>query len=122
MDEELPILLDMSMLAYIKLRLQRFKQMHRYLSAQEIEDSLGVVADFLYGKLFNQTELDKRMDYFVEQFHLHRMYNELQGVVVPRKNSIEIVFLHSMNIWVLLVGVLTLLVTIISLFVTLLND
>lgn len=110
------------MLAYIKLRLQRFKQMHRYLSAQEIEDSLGVVADFLYGKLFNQTELDKRMDYFVEQFHLHRMYNELQGVVVPRKNSIEIVFLHSMNIWVLLVGVLTLLVTIISLFVTLLND
>ena len=122
MDEELPILLDMSMLAYIKLRLQRFKQMHRYLSAQEIEDSLGVVADFLYGKLFNQTELDKRMDYFVEQFHLHRMYNELQEVVVPRKNSIEIVFLHSMNIWVLLVGVLTLLVTIISLFVTLLND
>ena len=122
MDEELPILLDMSMLAYIKLRLQRFKQMHRYLSAQEIEDSLGVFADFLYGKLFNQTELDKRMDYFVEQFRLHRMFNEIREVVIPRKNSIEIVFLHSMNIWVLLVGVLTLLVTIISLFVTLLND
>ena len=122
MDEELPILLDMSMLAYIKLRLQRFKQMHRYLSAQEIEDSLGVFADFLYGKLFNQTELDKRMDYFVEQFRLHRMFNEIREVVIPRKNSMEIAFLHNMNIWVLLVGVLTLLVTIISLFVTLLND
>lgn len=121
-DEELPILLDMSMLAYIKLRLQRFKQVHRYLSAQEIEDSFGVVADFLYGKLFNLTELDKRMDYFVEQFHLHRMFNEIQRVVIPRKNSMEIAFLHSMNIWVLLVGVLTLLVTIINLFVTLLNN
>ena len=122
LDEELPILLDMSMLAYIKLRLQRFKQMHRYLSAQEIEDSLGVFADFLYGKLFNQTELDKRMDYFVEQFRLHRMFNEIREVVIPRKNSMEIAFLHNMNIWVLLVGVLTLLVTIIGLFVTLLND
>ena len=112
----------MSMLVYIKLRLQWFKQMHRSLSAQEIEDSFGVVADFLYGKLFNQTELDKRMDYFIEQFHLHRMFNELQGVVIPRKNSMEIAFLHSMNIWVLLVGVLTLLVSNLSLFVTLLND
>ena len=34
----------------------------------------------------------------------------------------EIDFLHNMNIWVLLVGVLTLLATIIGLFVTLLKN
>jgi len=122
LEKELPTLLDMGMLIAIKLRLQRFNLRHRCLSAQEIENSLGVVADFLYGKLFNQTELDKRMDYFVEQFHLRRMFNELQGVAVPRKNSMEIGFLHNMNIWVLLVGVFTLLVTIIGLFVTLLKN
>lgn len=122
LKKELPTLLDMGMLIVVKLRLQRFNLGHRYLSAQEIEDSLGVVADFLYGKLFNLTELDERMDYFVEQFHLHRMFNELQGVVVPRKNSMEIGFLHNMNIWVLLVGLFTLLVTIIGLLVTLLKN
>ena len=122
LKRELPLLLDISVLIVIKLRLQRFNLRHRRLSAQDIEDSFGVVADFLYGKLFNLIELDQRMDYFVEQFHLHRMFNEIQRVVIPRKNSMEIAFLHSMNIWVLLVGVLTLLVTIISLFVTLLND
>lgn len=122
LKKELPTLLDMGMLIVVKLRLQRFKLGHRYLSAQEIEDSLGVVADFLYGKLFNLTELDERMDYFVEQFHLHRMFNELQRVVVPRKNSKEIGFLHNMNIWVLLVGLFTLLATVIGLFVTLLKS
>ena len=122
LKKELPTLLDMGMLIVVKLRLQRFNLGHRYLSAQEIEDSLGVVADFLYGKLFNLTELDERMDYFVEQFHLHRMFNELQGVVVPRKNSMEIGFLHNMNIWVLLVGLFTLLATVIGLFVTLLKS
>lgn len=122
LKRELPLLLDISVLIVIKLRLQRFNLRHRRLSAQDIEDSFGVIADFLYGKLFNLIELDQRMDYFVEQFHLHRMFNEIQRVVIPRKNSMEIAFLHSMNIWVLLVGVLTLLVTIISLFVTLLND
>lgn len=122
LKRELPLLLDISVLIVIKLRLQRFNLRHRRLSAQDIEDSFGVVADFLYGKLFNLIELDQRMDYFVEQFHLHRMFNEIQRVVIPRKNSMEIAFLHSMNIWVLLVGVLTLLVAIISLFVTLLND
>ena len=93
------------MLIVIKLRLQRFNLRHRRLSAQDIEDSFGVIADFLYGKLFNLIELDQRMDYFVEQFHLYRMFNEIQRVVIPRKNSMEIAFLHSMNIWVLLVGV-----------------
>lgn len=122
LKRELPTLLDIGMLIVIKLRLQHFNLRHRHLSAQEIEGSFGMIADFLYGKLFNQTEMDMRMDYFVEQFHLHRMFNEIQRVVIPRKNSMEIAFLHSMNIWVLLVGVLTLLVTIISLFVTLLND
>ena len=122
LKRELPLLLDISVLIVIKLRLQRFNLRHRRLSAQDIEDSFGVIADFLYGKLFNLIELDQRMDYFVEQFHLHRMFNEIQRVVIPRKNSMEIAFLHSMNIGVLLVGVLTLLVTIISLFVTLLND
>ena len=110
------------MLIVIKLRLQRFNLRHRHLSAQEIENSFGEISDFLYGKLFNLTEMDMRMDYFVEQFRLHRMFNEIREVVIPRKNSMEIAFLHNMNIWVLLVGVLTLLVTIISLFVTLLND
>lgn len=122
LKRELPTLLDIGMLIVIKLRLQRFKLRHRHLSAQEIEDSFGVISDFLYGKLFNLTEMDMRMDYFVEQFRLHRMFNEIREVVIPRKNSMEIAFLHNMNIWVLLVGVLTLLVTIISLFVTLLND
>ena len=110
LKRELPLLLDISVLIVIKLRLQRFNLRHRRLSAQDIEDSFGVIADFLYGKLFNLIELDQRMDYFVEQFHLHRMFNEIQRVVIPRKNSMEIAFLHSMNIWVLLVGVLTLLV------------
>lgn len=122
LKRELPLLLDISMLIVIKLKLQRFNLRHRRLSAQEIEDSFGIIAEFLYGKLFNLTELDQRMDYFIEQFHLHQMFNEIQRVIIPRKNSMEIAFLHGMNIWVLLVGVLTLLVTIIGLFVTLLKD
>ena len=122
LKRELPTLLDIGMLIVIKLRLQRFKLRHRHLSAQEIENSFGEISDFLYGKLFNLTEMDMRMDYFVEQFRLHRMFNEIREVVIPRKNSMEIAFLHNMNIWVLLVGVLTLLVTIIGLFVTLLKN
>ena len=122
LKRELPTLLDIGMLIVIKLRLQRFNLRHRHLSAQEIEDSFGVISDFLYGKLFNLTEMDMRMDYFVEQFRLHRMFNEIREVVIPRKNSMEIDFLHNMNIWVLLVGILTLLVTIIGLFVTLLKN
>lgn len=122
LKRELPTLLDIGMLIVIKLRLQRFKLGHRHLSAQEIENSFGEISDFLYGKLFNLTEMDMCMDYFVEQFRLHRMFNEIREVVIPRKNSMEIAFLHNMNIWVLLVGVLTLLVTIIGLFVTLLKN
>lgn len=122
LKKELPTLLDMGMLIVIKLRLQRFKLRHRHLLAQEIEDSFGEISDFLYGKLFNLTEMDMRMDYFVEQFRLHRMFNEIREVVIPRKNSMEIAFLHNMNILVLLVGILTLLVTIIGLFVTLLKN
>ena len=122
LKRELPTLLDIGMLIVIKLRLQHFNLRHRHLSAQEIEGSFGMIADFLYGKLFNQTEMDMRMDYFVEQFRLHRMFNEIQRVVIPKKNSMEIAFLHGMNIWVLLVGILTLLTTIIGLFVTLLKN
>lgn len=122
LKRELPTLLDIGMLIVIKLMLQRFNLRHRHLSAQEIEDSFGMIADFLYGKLFNQTEMDMRMDFFVEQFRLHRMFNEIREVVIPRKNSMEIVFLHNMNIWIISVGILTLLVTIIGLFVTLLKS
>lgn len=50
LKRELPLLLDISVLIVIKLRLQRFNLRYRRLSAQEIEDSFGMIADFLYGE------------------------------------------------------------------------
>lgn len=113
---EVQCLPEMCMLIYLKCCLQDFKKKHKELSAEEIEDNYGRIAEMFHEKLFNQTEMDKRMDYFIKQSRLPQRLDEIHDIATPRKNFLEIIFLHKINIWILVISLLTLIVTIISLF------
>lgn len=118
-QKDLPLLFDIAMLAFLKCELQRFMARHKYMSSLEIEEHQSMLAEILYGKLFNQTEMDKRMDYFIKKFHLVKLFRDIQSVVVPNKSSKEMSFLHVTTVYAIVVGVLTLLATLIGIFISL---
>lgn len=113
---EVQCLPEMCMLIYLKCHLRDFKKKYKELSAEEIEENYGRIAEMLHEKLFNQTEMDKRMDYFINQSRLLQRLDEIHDIATPRKNYLEIIFLHKTNIWILIISLLTLIVTIMSLF------
>lgn len=114
LQKELQGLLEMCLLVSIKQELQGFKMGYKGLSVIEIENKYGMLARLLYNKLFNQTEMDKRMDYFIKQFRLQEKFEEIKSIVTPRKSSLEIAFVRYTNIWIIIISVLTLLATVIS--------
>lgn len=115
---ELPLVFDLAMLAFVKCELQKFLAVHKNMSSSEIEESQSMLADILGGKLFNQTEMDKRMDYFIKQFHLNELFKKVQEVVVPSKNLKDKLFAHSTTLWTIAVGTLTLIVTLIGIIIS----
>ncbi len=115
LDDELQGVLEMSILIYIKRKLHKFKIEYKTMNAKEIEVNCGLITKILCEKLFNQTEMDRRMDYFIQQFQLETIFEEIRGIVIPQKNSLEISFIHNNNIWILIISFFTLLVTVASL-------
>lgn len=118
LQSELQCLTEMNILIFIKRKLHRFKERYKRLSSKEIEDECGKISKLLDDKMFNQVEMDRRMDYFIKQFRLHDMFENIKGIATSRKNSLEISFIHNSNIWILVISTLTLIVTILSFFLT----
>lgn len=118
LKEELPTLLDMGMLIYIKRRMQRFLSNHRDLSPQEIEDERGALAFLFYNNLFNQTEMDKRMDYFIDKFHLRRLFEDIQSIANSTGNSKKLISMERTNFWTQIIAIAALLATIIGIIVS----
>lgn len=101
LNKFLPTLLDMGMLIYIKCRMQRFLSTYGNMSPQEIEDERGSLVHLFYNKLFNQTELDKRMNYFIKGFDLYRKFEQIQNIANSASKSKEIKSLNRKNNWTL---------------------
>ena len=101
LNKYLPTLLDMGMLIYIKCRMQRFLSTYGNMSPQEIEDERGSLVHLFYNKLFNQTELDKRMNYFIKSFDLYRKLEQIQNIANSASKSKEIKSLNRKNNWTL---------------------
>ena len=101
LNKFLPTLLDMGMLIYIKCRMQRFLSTYGNMSPQEIEDERGSLVHLFYNKLFNQTELDKRMNYFIKSFDLYRKLEQIQNIANSASKSKEIKSLNRKNNWTL---------------------
>lgn len=118
LNEELPVLLDMCMLIYIKRRMQMFLSGHCNMSLQDIENERGVLTGLFCRKLFNQTEMDNRMDYFIKGFRLQRIFEETQRITSSTGNSKRLLSLRLINFWTLFIGVSTLIATIIGIIVS----
>lgn len=118
MDEELPVLLDMCMLIYIKRRMQMFLSGHCNMSLQKIEYERGALTSLFCRKLFNQTEMDNRMDYFIKRFRLQRMFEETQRIINSTGNAKRLLSLKQINFWTLFIGISTLIATIIGIIVS----
>lgn len=118
LDEELPVLLDMCMLIYIKRRMQMFLSEHSNMSLQKVEYERGALTSLFCRKLFNQTEMDNRMDYFIKGFRLQRMFEETQRITNSTGNSKRLFSLRRINFWTLFIGISTLIVTIIGIIVS----
>ncbi|MDE5759083.1 MAG: hypothetical protein K2H85_10800, partial [Allobaculum sp.] len=102
--DELPILFDMSMLIHLKRSMQQLLSKQKDLSPQKIEDECGKLAKLFYDKLFNQTEMDKRMDYFIRNFHLREMLNEIRHIMASTGNSKKLFSMKIINFWTLLIA------------------
>lgn len=118
LDEDFTTLLEMGVLIYIKRRMQVFLTGHNRMSLQEIEDECGALARLFHSKLFNQTEMDNRMDYFIKGFRLNRMFKEIQSITNSTGNSKRLFSLRRINFWTLFIGVSTLIATIIGIIVS----
>lgn len=118
LNKELPALLDMGMLIYIKHRLQMFLSGHNRMPLQEIENERGLLNRLLCRKLFNQTEMDNRMDYFIKGFRLQRMFEETQRITGSTESAKRLLSLKRINFWTLFIGVSTLIATIIGIIVS----
>lgn len=112
--KELPTLVDMSMLIYMKFKLQEFEKQYKKLTVKQIEKSRGMLSELLCGNLYNQTEMDKRKDFFISQFCLHKRFKEILNAAISHKNAMEISYIRSTNIWIIVISLLTLLVTIVG--------
>ncbi|MGM9747952.1 MAG: hypothetical protein ACI3ZN_04065, partial [Candidatus Cryptobacteroides sp.] len=119
LEKELPILFDLAILAFIKNELLTFLVDHQNMSVSEIDNVQSIIARILYCKLFNQTELDKRMDYFIRKFHLVNLFENIKCTILPIKDIKEINFLRRTTYLTLMVAGLTLLATIIGIIVSL---
>lgn len=118
LSKECTSLLDMGMLIYIKHRMLHFLSMHRCMSAQQIEEERGELANLFCNKLYNQSELDKRMEYFIKGFGLHKMLDEIVSVTNFTSNSKRLSALKFVNYWTLSIALATLVATIIGIIVS----
>lgn len=118
LNKDFTTLLEMGMLIYIKRRMQVFLAEHNRMSLQEIEYERGSLASLFYSKLFNQTEMDNRMDYFIKGFRLSRMFKEALNITNSTGNSKRLLSLKHINFWTLFIGVSTLIATIIGIIVS----
>lgn len=81
--------------------MQRFLSTYGNMSPQEIEDERSSLVHLFYNKLFNQTELDKRMNYFIKGFDLYRKLEQIQNIANSASKSKEIKSLNRKNNWTL---------------------
>ncbi len=104
---------EMCMLIYLKRKLLKFRGIHNKLDSRQMDAEQSKIAVYFYDKLFNQTEMDKKMDYFMTQFRLQEMFDKIINVTTPKKNALEIFFNRKMAFMTVLLAIITIVVTII---------
>lgn len=114
---EVSCLLEMCMLIYLKCKLTQLKIRYNTISSKEIELSLEEIVDGVYGRLFNQTDYDKRMTYYKRMFRLFETLEMVRGITIPRKNILSIVFNRRNALIASIIAILTLITTCISLLI-----
>lgn len=115
---EVSCLLEMCMLIYLKCKLTQLKNKYNTISSEEIELSLEEIVDGVYGRLFNQTDYDKRMNYYKRMFCLFETLEMVRGITKPRKNILSMVFNRRNAFIASIIAVLTLIVTCFSLLIS----
>lgn len=61
---EVSCLLEMSMLMYLKCKLNQLRVKYHRMSSKKIELAWEEINSCMYDRLFNQTDYDKRMTYY----------------------------------------------------------
>lgn len=115
---EVSCLLEMCMLIYLKCKLMQLKIKYNTISSKEIELSLEEIVDGVYGRLFNQTDYDKRMTYYKRMFRLFETLEMVRGITIPRKNILNMVFNRRNAFIASIIAILTLIATYVSLLIS----
>lgn len=111
---EVSCLLEMSMLMYLKCKLTQLKVKYHRMSSKKIELAWEEINSCMYDKLFNQTDYDKRMTYYKKMFRLSESLEMIQGITIPRKNILNMIFNKRNALIASIIAILSLIVTFIN--------
>lgn len=109
--------IEMCMLIYLKRWINDFKSQFKKMSSEKIEEERLKLTEAMNMNLFNFTELDIKMDFFITQFRLKKLFDEIKDVAVTRKGLLELLFVHKSNIWILVFTISSFLVSLVALFI-----
>ena len=71
------------------------------------------IAKCFYTKVFNQEDLDKKLNYFINQFRLKETFDSILSVTLPMSRGREIIKTYKISIVAILIAVLSVIATII---------
>lgn len=111
---EVSCLLEMSMLMYLKCKLNQLRVKYHRMSSKKIELAWEEINSCMYDRLFNQTDYDKRMTYYKKMFCLSETLKMIQGITMPRKNILNMIFNKRNALIASIIAILSLIITFIN--------
>lgn len=111
---EVSCLLEMCMLMYLKCKLTQLKVKYHRMSSKKIELAWEEINSCMYDRLFNQTDYDKRMTYYKKMFRLSETLEMVQGITMPRRNILNMIFNKRNALIASIIAILSLIITFIN--------
>lgn len=104
---------EMCMLLFLKRKLKLFEAKYQHMRSEEMSKAQSEIAKCFYTKVFNQEDLDKKLNYFINQFRLKETFDSILSVTLPMSRGREIIKTYKISIVAILIAVLSVIATII---------
>lgn len=101
------------MLLFLKRKLKSFEAKYQHMRSEEMSKAQSKIAKCFYTKVFNQEDLDKKLNYFINQFRLKETFDSILSVTLPMSRGREIIKTYKISIVAILIAVLSVIATII---------
>lgn len=99
------------MLLVINAEMERLNSSQSGMDYEQIETCRATIAEYFHNSIFNQNEMDNRLQFFMNRFGLRERNRDIQDIAIPRRNVLERHF-------TLVVGVLTIVIGLLSAVIT----